>query len=152
MSTALSLSLYPDKFQTKWSFATQPWKNCATPHWTSKAKSQDFLGHPGNANSFFNWPREFPHYIVSTYPQEISNPRRVSLSGGRRPHPTIFSKTPPSKLMPSHWVPPPHLKMKSYPPPPPIWKRNPTPRSKREAPFHELIPGKSTINNNLKSS
>ena len=27
---------------------------------------------PGNANSFFNWPLEFPQYNFSLYPQEIS--------------------------------------------------------------------------------
>ena len=45
-------------------------------------------------------------------------------------------------------IPPPHLKMrpphlKNTPPPPPL---------KREVPFQEMIPRKSTINNNLKSS
>ena len=33
----------------------------------------------------------------------------------------------------------------------PIWKTNPL-RLKREVPFHEMTPRKSTINNNLKSS
>ena len=39
----------------------------------------------------------------------------------------------------------PHLKNNTPPPPP-------SPPLKHEAPFHEMIPRKSTINNNLKSS
>ena len=66
---------------------------------------------------------------------------------GVSPHPTIFFETPPLKLMPPHGATPClHLKMK-----PPIWKTNAPPPLplKRKAPFHEMIPGKSTINNNL---
>ena len=72
--------------------------------------------------------------------------------GGVLPHPmNFFEKNPPPLLKTNapHGVHPPHLKMKSphlknNPPPPPL---------KREAPFHdEMIPRKSTINNNLKSS
>ena len=67
--------------------------------------------------------------------------------GGRTPHPTIFFKKPFIKTD----VPPRgahlHLKMK-----PPHLKKHPFPPLKREAPFHEMIPRKSTINNNLQSS
>ena len=55
-----------------------------------------------------------------------------------------FFSNPPSKPMPSMGCPP-HLKMK-----PPILKTFPP--LKREASFHEMIPRKSTINNNLKSN
>ena len=62
-------------------------------------------------------------------------------------HPTIFLETPsPIKTDAPPWGVTPHLKMK----PPPSEKQ--TPPLKREAPFHEMIPRKSTINNNLKSS
>ena len=61
--------------------------------------------------------------------------------GAPFPHPTIFPN-PPSK---PHMGYPPYLKMK------PLHLKN-NPPLKREAPFHEMIPRKSTINNNLKSS
>ena len=56
---------------------------------------------------------------------------RVSNSVGGHPH--------------QNWCPP--LKMKSHP----SEKQPPSPPLKRETPFHEIIPRKSTINNNLKS-
>ena len=59
-----------------------------------------------------------------------------------------FFLKPPSHLH-QNWCPPmgghPHLKMK-----PPIWKT--IPPLKPETPFHEMIPRRSTTNNNLKSS
>ena len=75
----------------------------------------------------------------------------VSLSrGGMRGHPPpsndFFRTPPPSKPMPPHGALAPNLKMK-----PPHLKNNP-PSLKREVPFHELIPRKGAINNNLKSS
>ena len=57
----------------------------------------------------------------------------------------FFLETPLSKPMPSMGCTP-HLKIK-----PPHLKNKPNPL-KREALFHEMIPRKSTINNNLKSS
>ena len=44
-----------------------------------------------------------------------------------------------------------HAPLKNEPPPQ-SEKQTPLPPLKREAPFHEMIPRKSTINNNLKSS
>ena len=35
-------------------------------------KTKTFFSTPGNANSFFDWPLEFPQYNFSIYPQEIS--------------------------------------------------------------------------------
>ena len=63
---------------------------------------------------------------------------------GGAPQSYAFFKNPlpPPKLMPPHGVPP-HLKMKRPPPLTPL---------KHETPFHEMIPTKSTINNNLGSS
>ena len=58
-----------------------------------------------------------------------------------------FFRNPPSKPMPP-MVRTPHLKMS----PAPHLKNTPPPPLKREATFHEMIPKKSTINNNLKSS
>ena len=65
--------------------------------------------------------------------------------GVASPHPTIFFKPSPSRLMPLHGAP-------SPPPPPPQPFKNETPLSKREAAFHEMIPRKSSLNSNLKSS
>ena len=91
----------------------------------------------GNPNSYFNWPLEFPYYI-------FSSPHRVSQSGESMgecpPILEFFQKTPHQTWCPSMGQPPPHLKMKPATP------------LKREAPFHEMIPRKSKINNNLKSS
>ena len=60
-----------------------------------------------------------------------------------------FFRNPPIKTD-ANPPPPPHLKMKPLDlknnPPPPF------PPLKREVSFHEMIPRKSTINNNLKSS
>ena len=68
-----------------------------------------------------------------------------SVHGGHPPNLTIFFKTlPPTKTDELAWVPRPHLKMK-----PPIWKTNHP--LKDETLFHEMIPRKSTIINNLKS-
>ena len=61
--------------------------------------------------------------------------------------PCFFETPPPTKTNPPHGVSP-HLKMK--PPPPPSEKQ--TLPLKHETPFHEMIPRKSTINNNLISS
>ena len=65
------------------------------------------------------------------------------------PHPTIFFKTPPlpSKPMPPMGCTPP-LKDEA----PPYEKHPPSPLMKPKAPANEMIPRKSTINNNLKSS
>ena len=65
---------------------------------------------------------------------------------GGAPHPTFFSNPPPpSKPMPPMG----HPSFKNEGPP--SEKTIPLPL-KREAPFHEMIPRKGTINNNLKSS
>ena len=56
----------------------------------------------------------------------------------------FYPPPPPSELMPLMGCTS-HLKMKFLPSEkqlPPPWKS--------EAPFHEMIPGKSTVNNNLK--
>ena len=55
----------------------------------------------------------------------------------------------PSKVMPPHGA---HLPLKNEAPPPQSEKQAPLPPLKREAPFHEMIPRKSTIIKNLKSS
>ena len=68
---------------------------------------------------------------------------RVSHSGGHGGHPHISK--PPTKTDASHGAPP-HLKNEA-----PNLKNNPSPL-KHETPFCEMIPRKSTINNNLKSS
>ena len=70
---------------------------------------------------------------------------RISHSGGAWGGRFLqfFSKLPP--LPPPIKTEAPHLKMK-----PPSEKQ--LPPLKREAPFHEMIPRKNTINNNLKSS
>ena len=67
--------------------------------------------------------------------------------GGHPPNPVNFFETLPShiKLIPPHGASP-HLKMKSS-----HLKNKPLPPLKREAPYHEMIPRKSTINNDLKS-
>ena len=65
--------------------------------------------------------------------------------GGHPPNPTLFFENLLSKPMSLPMGCTPHLKMK-----PPSEKQ--TPPLKRKAPFHEMIPRKSTINNNLKSS
>ena len=59
----------------------------------------------------------------------------------------IFSKTPPTKTDVPHMEHAPHLKMT-----PQSEKQPPPPSLKHETPFHEMLPRKSTINNNLKSS
>ena len=61
----------------------------------------------------------------------------------------FFRKPSPSKPMSLPMGRTPYSKMKSH-----IWKTTPPapPPLKRNAPFHEMIPRKSKINNNLKSS
>ena len=63
----------------------------------------------------------------------------------------FFEKPHQNQCPPMGHQPPPHLKMK-----PPLSEKQPlpppSPLLKREVPFHEMIPRKSTINNNLKSS
>ena len=73
---------------------------------------------------------------------------RVSHSGGCHPPPTIFRKTSIKTNAPQLGAPPFPLKNEAslsekYPP---------SPLLKREAPFHEMIPRKTEINNNLKYS
>ena len=65
--------------------------------------------------------------------------------GGGAPPSNNFFRNPPHQNRCSPWGTP-HLKMNS-----PIWKTTALPL-KHEAPFHEMIPRKSAINNNLKSS
>ena len=77
----LTLS-FQRKFQTKWNLAPQPWKNCATPHETSKSKNQDFLNHhcPRYANSFLiEFALEFPHSFFQYTPKkfQVFNPPPV---------------------------------------------------------------------------
>ena len=71
----------------------------------------------------------------------------VAGHGGHPPHLTIFFRKPPHQNRCPPMGHPLHLKIKSPPPsekqPPPL---------KRQVPFHEVIPRKSTINDNLKSS
>ena len=69
----------------------------------------------------------------------------VSCRVGFTPHLTFLSKPPRSKPMPPHGA---HPKLKNEAP---HLKNTPTPL-KREAPSHEMILRKSTINNNFKSS
>ena len=69
---------------------------------------------------------------------------------GDAPHPTIFFEPSPSSKVMAPMVHTSHLKMKR--PLPQSEKQAPLPSLKREAPFHEMIPRKSTIINNLKSS
>ena len=71
---------------------------------------------------------------------------RGGTKGAHPPHPTIFSKTPPSKLMSSPMGHTPSLKNE------PPHLKNTTRPLKHEIPLNEMIPRKSTINNNLKSS
>ena len=44
-------------------------------------KTKTFFSTRGNANSLFNWPLEFPQYIFSIYPQEISGLQPSRLFG-----------------------------------------------------------------------
>ena len=88
---------------------------------------------------------------LSLTPSFSSNKQRVSglpivVVGGHPPIQQIFFE----KNAHQNWCPheaPPQL---NNDPPPPIWKT--IPPLKHEVPFHELIPRKSTINDNLKSS
>ena len=124
-------------------------KLCYTP-WNFQGQkprlSWSALETMGNANSYFNWPLEFPHYIFSIYTPKKSQvltgfPIVGRTWGGCPPLCyNFFEKLPIKPDAPPWGTPTPHLKMK---PPNPL---------KHEAPFHEMIPRKSTINNNLKSS
>ena len=127
-----------------------PVKLCYTP-WNFQGQKPRLSWSPletvGNANSYFNWPMEFPHYIFSIYTpkkfQVLTGFPIVGRVWGGYPTPPcvqFFRKTPHQTSCSSIGHRLPHLKMK---PPTPL---------KREAPFHEMIPRKSTINNNLKSS
>ena len=134
MSKALSLSLYSRNSRQNKASPLSPGKIVLHPMELPGPKTKTFLITPGNVNSYFNWPLEFPHYIFSTYPQQISSSYRVShigeSMGGALPHPKIFF----SKTLHQNWCPSmghsPHLKMS----PPP---------SKRKALFHEMILRKS---------
>ena len=68
--------------------------------------------------------------------------------GGAHPRTFFEPSSPPHQNWCPPWgaPPPPHLKMKPAP------SEKQTLPLKREAPFHEMIPRKSTINNILKSS
>ena len=50
----LGLSLFPYNFQSKWTFAPLPWKNCVRSHRTSGSKYPDFLD-PSWKCLFFFW-------------------------------------------------------------------------------------------------
>ena len=125
-----------------------PVKLCYTP-WNFQGQKPRLSWSPletvGNANSYFNWPLELPHYIFSIYTpkkfQVLTGFPIVGRAwGGCSPYPTMFLKTLPHQTWCSSMGRPPHhLNMK---PPTPL---------KCEAPYHETIPRKSTINNNLKS-
>ena len=65
--------------------------------------------------------------------------------GGRPPSCNVF-RNPPTKTDAPHGASPP-FKNEG-----PQLKNNPPPLLKRETPFHEIIPRKSTINNNLISN
>ena len=68
--------------------------------------------------------------------------------GGRPPHPTTFFEPPPPIKSNAPPMGSPLLKNEA---PHPNLKTTP-PALKSEAPFHEMIPRKSKINNNLISS
>ena len=79
----------------------------------------------------------------------LASHHRVSHRGGAWGAPPIlrfFFERPPTKTDAPHGAPPPPLKMK------PSHLENKHPQLKHETPFHEVIPRKSAINNNLKSS
>ena len=80
------------------------------------------------------------HILVTLYTCRVSHSGRGH--GGHLPPIQRFFPNPPSKPPMGY---PSYLKMK------PLHLKN-NPPLKREAPFHEMIPRKSTINNNLKSS
>ena len=93
-------------------------KLCYTP-WNFQGQKPRLSWSPletvGNANSYFNWPLELPHYIFSIYTpkkfQVLTGFPIVGRAwGGCPPYPTIFLKTPPSNLMPLHGAPPAPLK------------------------------------------
>ena len=87
------------------------------------------------------------HYLIYTFNDMQINTGFPIVGGGGSMGctpsilPFFFEKTRPPKPMPPHGAPS-HLKMK-----PPIWKTPPYWNMTR---FHEMIPRKSTINNNLK--
>ena len=92
--------------------------------------------------------------FVLTMQRKILHSTRFPIVGGMgawHPPPSFNFFRPPSphqNQCPPWGTPPsPHLKMK-----PPHLKNNPPPPLKCEVPFHEMIPRKSTINNNLQSS
>ena len=87
----------------------------------------------------------FTHTYIYIY---IYITHRVSHSGGCHPPPTIFRKTSIKTNAPQLGAPPFPLKNEA----PLSEKYPPSPLLKREAPFHEMIPRKTEINNNLKYS
>ena len=107
---------------------------------SSKVSSlKSFLG-----SSF--WKKKSLHTQGSRVCHSVGGMGRRCLWGAHL-HPMSFLKSSPSKPMPPLDAPLTHLKMK---PPSPTEKQ--TPLLKLEAPYHEMIPRKSRINNNLKSS
>ena len=105
--------------------------------------------------SCFFIPREmlFVYNAFLIFPKSLQRAGFPIVGGGMGGHPPpilqFFLKTPPIKTDAPMGCP--LLKNKA----PPIWKTTPSPPPrpiKHEAPFYEMIPQKSTIHNNLKSS
>ena len=88
---------------------------------------------------------KYMSYIyISRYRVSHSGGGGGGMSGGD-PHPAIFFENPPIKTDASLWGIP-QLKNEARP------SEKQIPPLKHETPLHEMIPRKSTINNNLKSS
>ena len=84
------------------------------------------------------------HHTFLRWRQFLLSLCRVSHSGGATPHPTIFfNPPPPIKTDARHGVHPPFKNEAPH-----LKNKHPAPL-KRETPFHEMIPRKSTINYNL---
>ena len=75
----LGLSLYPRKFQTKWSFT--PRKIHKIVLHSLELPRPKIKTHPWKFQFFFNWPLKFSHYIFSIYPEEIPCPQPSHLFG-----------------------------------------------------------------------
>ena len=121
------------------------------PAWPCPLKEQGVVGVGGGLlNGQRWWKLSVKHgeiYLLTIpkgYKSHINF--HIHLHHGCPPIQQFFlNSLPPIKTNASPWGSS-HLKMN-----PPIWKTIP-PSFKRESPFHEMIPRKSTINSNLKSN